>query len=73
MDDKSSPNMMADDRGCVPALGIDGQVAVLEGDASVGTVTASLSDYFTLLASGFGTSAHLNSGRKLILTISARL
>lgn len=56
-DDKSSPNITAQDHGRVPALTIDGQSRTEEDAAPNGKVTASMSDYFTLLASGFGRSS----------------
>lgn len=56
LDEKNSPSMLPEDRGDVPYLSSTqpDPVVLEEGDAPLGKVTASLSDYFTLLASGFG-------------------
>lgn len=54
MDDKNSPMMTSDDRGHVPALAVDGLESATDPEESSGRVTAKMSDYFTLLASGFG-------------------
>lgn len=61
VDDKNtSPTLSAEDNGYVPGLAVNGHhgpVGLDEvDDPTQGKITPSVSDYFTLLASGFGAS-----------------